>query len=67
MPADLRAAVPDAPAAPPGGAEPILEVQHLSKVFGGLTAVNDVSFRLAPSSAATTRPPGAGCCSRART
>ena len=48
MPADLRAAVPDAPAAPPGGAEPILEVQHLSKVFGGLTAVNDVSFRLAP-------------------
>jgi branched-chain amino acid transport system ATP-binding protein len=27
-------------------AEPILKVEHVSKVFGGLTAVNDVSFEM---------------------
>jgi branched-chain amino acid transport system ATP-binding protein len=35
-----------APAAPDGSVDNILDAMHVSKIFGGLVAVNDVSFSL---------------------
>jgi branched-chain amino acid transport system ATP-binding protein len=44
-----------------GGAPPLLEVEHLSMRFGGLVAVNDVSFRAADREiTAIIGPNGAG-------
>lgn len=41
--------------------EPILQVRHLSKAFGGLKATNDVSFDMAPGEfSAIIGPNGAG-------
>jgi branched-chain amino acid transport system ATP-binding protein len=37
---------PPAPAAPDGPPDSILDATHVSKIFGGLVAVNDVSFSL---------------------
>ncbi len=42
-----RAAAPARPVPPPG-AEPVLSVQSLTKRFGGITAVNGVTFDLLP-------------------
>ena len=44
-----------------GARQPLLEVEHLSMRFGGLVAVNDVSFRAAPREiTAIIGPNGAG-------
>jgi branched-chain amino acid transport system ATP-binding protein len=44
-----------------GDRQPLLEVEHLSMRFGGLVAVNDVSFRAAPREiTAIIGPNGAG-------
>jgi branched-chain amino acid transport system ATP-binding protein len=46
---------------PPGGAEGLLEVRGLSKSFGGVLAVQDVSFTMGPSeSVGLVGPNGAG-------
>ena len=34
----------------PGGAQPLLTVEHLSMRFGGLVAIDDVSFVAGPRS-----------------
>jgi branched-chain amino acid transport system ATP-binding protein len=53
-------AVPDAAALEPTP-QPILEVQHLTRRFGGLCAVDDVSFSVAPGSIlGVIGPNGAG-------
>jgi ABC-type branched-subunit amino acid transport system ATPase component/ABC-type branched-subunit amino acid transport system permease subunit len=41
---DLRERAAPAPAAPPAGAKPLLEVKGLEKRFGGVRAVDDASF-----------------------
>ena len=44
-----------------GGAEPILATEHVTKAFGGLLAVDDVSFQVAPRSIVSIiGPNGAG-------
>jgi branched-chain amino acid transport system ATP-binding protein len=49
------------PGANGGDRQPLLEVEHLTMRFGGLTAVNDVSFRAAPREiTAIIGPNGAG-------
>ena len=49
------------PGANGGDRQPLLEVEHLTMRFGGLIAVNDVSFRAAPREVtAIIGPNGAG-------
>lgn len=57
------AIVSDRPTPPPGSAPRLhtLRVEHVTKRFGGVTAVNDVSFEVAPGEAlAVIGPNGAG-------
>jgi hypothetical protein len=37
------------PPAPPAAAVSVLRAEHVTKMFGGLVAVNDISFRSARS------------------
>ena len=53
-------AQPSAVPAPPPPQQPVLEVEKLSKWFGDVVAVSDVSFRVWPGVTALLGPNGAG-------
>ncbi len=51
---------PPAPAAAPGGSDGVIEVDHASRWYGNVVAVNDISFRVGPGVTGLLGPNGAG-------
>lgn len=60
MPAPESSLVPPPPPPPPTTARPIVEVQNVTKAFGDVVAVSDVSFTVGPGVTALLGPNGAG-------
>ncbi|MFP5342836.1 MAG: ABC transporter ATP-binding protein [Candidatus Limnocylindria bacterium] len=55
-----RAAVTPAPAAPAAPVVPAIAVEHVSRWYGNVVAVNDISFALGPGVTGLLGPNGAG-------
>ena len=60
MTAPESSLVPPPPPPPPTTARPIVEVQNVTKAFGDVVAVSDVSFTVGPGVTALLGPNGAG-------